>query len=156
VRLGPGPAVLRHYVKSIKHYRHEAAYIPGTADHAAAWKVAVRFRELREAEFSGGFVLRRFEQLTGAEARTWWTGGTCRLVTAHPGTPGEPPPADVILALQTWPVADGTWRPIELGDGQVSDRLASTEPGPFLNAVLTPLAAHAARLRRPKSKHVTS
>lgn len=37
--LGPGPAVLRDYVKSMKHYWHEAAYIPDTADHAA-WKIA--------------------------------------------------------------------------------------------------------------------
>ncbi len=91
-RLGPGPAVLRDYVKPVKHYRHQAAYIPGTADHAAAWKVAARFRELRGEEFTGGFMLRRFEQFTSAEARTWWAGGTCRLVTAHPGIPGDLPP----------------------------------------------------------------
>jgi hypothetical protein len=52
--LGPGPAVLRDYVKSIKHYWHEAAYIPDVADHTAAWKVAARFREMREDEFTGG------------------------------------------------------------------------------------------------------
>ena len=33
--------------------------------------------------------------------------------------------------------ADGTWRVIELGDGQVSDRPASTEPAKFLSAALT-------------------
>ncbi len=151
-RLGPGPAVLRDYVKSMKHYWHEAAYIPEAADHAAAWKVAARFRELRETEFTGGFVLRRFEQLTGTEVRTWWTGGTCRLITARPDTPAQLPPADVGLAPLTrligslaLPVvtadlarrADGTWRLIELGDGQVSDLPNSTEPSPFLNAVLT-------------------
>jgi hypothetical protein len=85
------PAVLRDYVKSMKHYWHEAAYIPDVADHAAAWQVAARFRELRGDEFTGGFVLRRFEEFTSAEARTWWAGGTCRLVTAHPDTPGELP-----------------------------------------------------------------
>ncbi len=58
-RLGPGPAVLRDYVKSMKHYWHEAAYTPDAADHGAAWKVAARFREPREDEFAGGFVLRR-------------------------------------------------------------------------------------------------
>jgi hypothetical protein len=151
-RLGPGPAVLRDYVKSMKHYWHEAAYIPDAADHAAAWQVAARFRELREDDFTGGFVLRRFEKFTSAEARTWWTDGTCRLVTAHPDTPGDLPPdidlepftplirsldlpfvtADLVLR------ADGTWRIVELGDGQVSDRAATTEPAAFLNAVLTP------------------
>ena len=72
--------VLRDYVKSMKHYWDEAAYIPDAADHAAAWKVAARFLALR---------------------------------------------------------ADGTWRVIELGYGQVSDRPASTEPAKFLSAALT-------------------
>jgi hypothetical protein len=44
-RLGPGPAVLRDYVKSMKHYWEEAAYIPELADHEAAWAIAVRFRQ---------------------------------------------------------------------------------------------------------------
>jgi hypothetical protein len=151
-RLGPGPAVLRDYVKSMKHYWHEAAYIPDAADHAAAWKVAARFRELREDDFTGGFVLRRFEKFTSAEARTWWAGGTCRLVTAHPDTPGDLPP-DIDLEPFTSLIrslglpfvaadlalrADGTWRVVELGDGQVSDRPATIEPATFLNAVLTP------------------
>jgi hypothetical protein len=151
-RLGPGPAVLRDYVKSMKHYWHEAAYIPDAADHAAAWKVATRFRGLREDEFTGGFVLRRFEEFTSAEARTWWVGGTCRLTTAHPDTPRDLPP-DIDLAPLTPLIrslglpfvtadlairADGTWRVIELGDGQVSDRPSTSEPAAFLNAILGP------------------
>jgi hypothetical protein len=32
--------------------------------------------------------------------------------------------------------ADGTWRVIELGDGQVSDRPPTTQAGPFLSAIL--------------------
>jgi hypothetical protein len=99
-RLGPGPAVLRDNVQSMKHYWHEAAHIPDVADHAAAWKVAARFCELGEEEFTGGFVLRRFEEFTSAAARTWWVGGTCRLTTAHPDTPGDPPP-DINLASFT-------------------------------------------------------
>jgi hypothetical protein len=149
-RLGAGPAVLRDYVKSMKHYWHEAAYIPDLADTAAAWKVAARFRELREDEFTGGFVLRRFEQFTSAEARSWWVGGACRLITPHPDTPGDQAP-DIDLSPFTAPIrslglpfvtadlarrADGTWRVIELGDGQVSDRPATTEASSFLSAVL--------------------
>jgi hypothetical protein len=91
-RLGPGPAVLRDYVKSMKHHWHEAAYIPDVADTPAAWKVASRFRELRDDEFTGGFVLRRFEHFDSAEARTWWVDGACRLITAHPDTPADLPP----------------------------------------------------------------
>jgi hypothetical protein len=149
-RLGAGPAVLRDYVKSMKQYWHEAAYIPDLADTASAWKVAARFRELREDDFTGGFVLRRFEQFTSAEARSWWVGGRCRLITAHPDTPGDPPP-DIDLSPFTAPIrslalpfvtadlarrADGTWRVVELGDGQVSDRPPATDAGSFLSAVL--------------------
>ena len=148
--LGPGPAVLRDYVKSMKHRWHEAAYIPDVADFPAAWKVASRFRELRDDEFTGGFVLRRFEDFASSEARTWWVDGSCRLTTAHPDTPGDLPQG-IDLALFTPLIralglpfvtadlalrADGTWRLIELGDGQVSDRPATSEAGPFLNAIL--------------------
>jgi hypothetical protein len=49
-RLGPGPAVLRDYIKSMKHRWHQAAYIPDFADAPAAWKVASQFRQLRDEE----------------------------------------------------------------------------------------------------------
>jgi len=91
--LGSGPAVLRDHVKSAKHHWHEAAYVPDVADGEAAWRVARRFAELRDDARVGGFVLRRYEPFAGAEARTWWTAGRLALVTAHPDTPGEPPPA---------------------------------------------------------------
>jgi hypothetical protein len=150
--LGPGPAVLRDYVKSMKHHWHEAAYIPDVADAPAAWKVAGRFRDLRDEEFTGGFVLRRFEHFDSAEARTWWVDGTCRLTTAHPDTPGDLPPdidlspfapliASLGLPFVTADLArrtDCTWRLIELGDGQVSDRPATTDVSSFLSAILPP------------------
>jgi hypothetical protein len=147
--LGPGPAVLRDYTKSMKHYWHEAVYIPDLADAGAAWAVAARFRELRDDDFTGGFVLRRFEEFTSAEVRTWWVGGVCRLIGPHPDTPHDPPPAGldlsaveplvaalrlpfvtVDLALRT----DGVWRVIELGDGQVSDRPDTVDPEAFVAA----------------------
>jgi hypothetical protein len=150
-RLGPGPAILRDYVKSMKHYWHDAAYISDLADPTAAWKVAARFRQLRENDFTGGFVVRRFEQFTSAEVRTWWVSGTCRLITAHPDAPADPPPPGIDLTLLTrllQPLGlpfvtvdlaqrtDGAWRVIEVGDGQVSDRPATTGPAEFLSAVL--------------------
>jgi hypothetical protein len=149
--LGPGPAVIRDYVKSMKHYWDEAAFIPDLTDTTAAWRVACRFRELREDEFTGGFVVRCFEQFSSAEARTWWVDGRCRLVTAHPDTPGDLPPADLDLAAFGPLIAslslpfvtadlvkrvDGVWRVIEVGDGQVSDRPASASPMDFVTAVL--------------------
>lgn len=161
-RLGPGPAVLRDYVKSMKHYWHEAAYIPDLADQAQAWKVAARFRALREDEFAGGFVLRRFEQFTSAEVRTWWVDGTFKLATPHPDTPDEPPPSgfdltpfitliqDLALPFVTADMArraDGTWRVVELGDGQVSDRPRTTRAGEFLSAILAQLPAGSPHVR---------
>lgn len=148
--LGRGPAVLRDWTKSMKHYWDEAVYLPDLTDADAAWRVASRLRELRGDEFTGGFVLRRFEHFIGAEVRTWWVNGECRLLSAHPDSPEELPPADLDLSLLGPVVAglglpfvtvdlrqrtDGVWRVIEVGDGQVSDRPASTAPEAFVAAL---------------------
>ncbi|TWD75225.1 hypothetical protein FB561_6663 [Kribbella amoyensis] len=148
-RLGPGPAVLRDYVKSMKHDWDEAAYIPDLADTESLQRVAKRFLELRADSFTGGFVVRRFEEFTGAEARTWWIGGRCRLITPHPDTPDELPigldlveieplVAELALPFVTVDVvrrADGAWRVVELGDGQVSDWPSSRDPAALLAAL---------------------
>jgi hypothetical protein len=149
--LGPGAAVVRDYVKSMKHYWHEAAFIPDLADETAAWAVARRFRELREEDFTGGFVLRRFEDFNPAEVRTWWVEGSCKLITAHPDTAEDQPPQAVDLAPFTPLIAslglpfvtadlahraDGAWRVMEVGDGQVSDRPVTCSPGEFMAAIL--------------------
>jgi hypothetical protein len=149
--LGTGAAVVRDYVKSMKHYWGEAAFIPDLMDEGTAWKVASRFRELREEEFTGGFVLRRFEDFSSAEVRTWWVGGKCQLVTAHPDSPRETPPQDLDLAPFAPLIAslglpfitadlvrraDGVWRVVEIGDGQVSDRPATCSPEAFITAIL--------------------
>ncbi len=151
--LGAGPAVLRDHVKSMKHYWHEAAFVPELADADAAWAVADRLRQLRDDEFVGGYVLRRFEHFVGAEVRTWWVDGVCRLVGAHPDTPDELPPqgpdlgplATVVAALKLPFVtvdlaqrADGVWRVVELGDGQVSDRPTTVAPAALITALNTP------------------
>ena len=142
-RLATGGAVLRDYVKSMKHYWDQACLIPDVEDPAAARRVAARFVELREDSFTGGLVLRRFEDYGGAEVRTWWVDGRCALVTAHPDTAAELPTADLVLpplgptiaavglSFVTVDLArrtDGAWRVIELGDGQVSDRPESCPP----------------------------
>ncbi|MEU4565792.1 ATP-grasp domain-containing protein [Micromonospora sp. NPDC023956] len=153
VELGDGPAVLRDYCKSMKHHWDEAAFVPDLTDGEAAWAVARRFRELREDDFVGGFVLRRFERFTSAEVRTWWRDGRCVLVGPHPDTPDRPPVDDPDLTVVTPLVAalqlpfvtvdlalrdDGVWRVVELGDGQVSDRPTTVEPARLLTPALTP------------------
>lgn len=140
--LGGGPAVLRDFVKSAKHHWHEAAYLPEPSDTTHVTEVARRFLELRGDDFTGGLVARVYEELDGAEVRTWWVDGECRLATAHPDTP-QVLPDDVDTRPYTGAVAalgapfvtvdlarrtDGVWRVIEVGDGQVSDRPATTEP----------------------------
>ncbi|MEU6558119.1 ATP-grasp domain-containing protein [Nocardia nova] len=135
--LGQGPAVVRDYAKSMKHHWHEAMYIPDLADADAAWLVASRMRELREAEFTGGFVIRRFEELAAAEVRTWWVDGQCGPTGPHPDTPDHTPRpgpdttavAPLVAGLGCRFVtvdfalrSDGVWRVLEVGDGQVSDR----------------------------------
>jgi hypothetical protein len=149
-KLEHGPAVLRDYAKCMKHYWDAAAFIPDISDAAAAWGVAARFIELREDDFTGGFVLRRFEQLTSTEIRTWWLDGNCALVTPHPDTPLRQPPDDIDLArfaplvrsldvpfvtLDLARRADGQWRVTELGDGQVSDRPRTTPPEALIGAI---------------------
>jgi hypothetical protein len=149
---GSGPAVLRDYTKSMKHYWAEATYIPELTDSTTAWSIAHRMTELRGDDFTGGYVLRRFEPFTGAEARTWWLYGTCRMITAHPDTPDQPPPPDLPTAHLASAIArldlpfvtvdlarrtDGQWRVIELGDGQVSDRPTTTPADAFIDVVST-------------------
>lgn len=56
-RLGPGPWVVKDYVKSAKHYWHEACYIP---DQDSLASVTERFLELRGEDLEGGRVFRRF------------------------------------------------------------------------------------------------
>lgn len=150
-QLSPGPAVLRDYVKSMKHYWEEAAYIPDVNDVPRAKQIAKRFHELRGDDFVGGFVVRRFEQFTSAEVRTWWLHGRCFLITPHPDSPQELPPDELDLNHVTEAVArlaspfvtvdvarrtDGHWRVIEVGDGQVSDRPSSTPPDVFMRPLL--------------------
>lgn len=148
--LAPGPVVLRDYTKSMKHYWHEAAFIPEAADADAAWRVATRFLELREDDFVGGLVLRRFERFTSEEIRTWWIDGQCAAVTAHPDTPDQLPNSAVdmvglaplveglglpFVTVDLRLRADGVWRVIELGDGQVSDRPTTMAPGDLIEAL---------------------
>nr|WP_157979663.1 ATP-grasp domain-containing protein [Kribbella monticola] len=137
----------------MKHYWQEAAYIPDLADADAVRRVAARFLELRDDAFTGGFVLRRFENFVGAEARTWWIGGQCALVTPHPDTPDEVPDevdltqleplvAELMLPFVTVDLVrrtDGAWRVVELGDGQVSDWPLTRDPAELITALASPV-----------------
>lgn len=153
--LGPGPGVVKDFVKSRKHEWHEACYVPELADGEHLASAVGRFMELQGTYLSGGLVLRSFEPfVAGGEARVWWVDGEAVLVTAHPDTPGSAPvpePAFLREAVGrlglrwvTTDVAlreDGVWRVVEVGDGQVSGLPAEAEAG----ALFAALAAVAPR-----------
>lgn len=142
--------IVKDYVKSRKHEWAEACHLPDLADRAAVHRVVSRFVELQGDDLAGGVVLRAFEQFTAAadtatEVRVWWRDGEPRLVTAHPDSPYgavAAPDLDPVraavraldcpfvttdLALR----ADGVWRVVEVGDGQVSDLHREADPGSF-------------------------
>ncbi|MEV7524300.1 ATP-grasp domain-containing protein [Streptomyces sp. NPDC091371] len=156
--LPPGAAVVKDYVKSRKHEWHEACHVPDLADPAALHRVVGRFVELQDEFLAGGVVLRAFESFVtppgaAAEVRVWWRDGDPRLFTAHPDSPvtevAEIPARDLepvraaVRALDCPFVttdlalrADGVWRVVEVGDGQVSDVHAGVDLALFC-ALLT-------------------
>lgn len=152
--LGAGPGIVKDYVKSAKHAWDTACYIPDLTDIDRLHRVVAAFVAEQGDYLSGGIVLRAFESFTvgdrrPAEARVWWLDGEPLLVGPHPDTPDEcpEPVLDRVaacvahsdarflttdLALR----ADGAWRVVEVGDGQVSDLPAGIDPTPILAALL--------------------
>lgn len=147
--LGPGPGIVKDFVKSRKHEWHEACYVPELADAERLASVVGRFVELQGTFLSGGLVLRSFEPfVAGGEARVWWVDGAALLVTAHPDTPGavsvpEPAlPREAVGRLgPRWVTTDlalredGVWRVVEVGDGQVSGLPAGAGAGALFAAL---------------------
>lgn len=137
--LAPGAAVVKDFVKSRKHEWEEACYIPDLTDIKRTTAVVARMVELQEDTLNGGIVLRRFEEYCQnngqpAEARVWWIDGVPVMVTAHPDTPALVPHPDLaaiaplvvafgcpFVTTDMAQRADGEWRVVEVGDGQVSD-----------------------------------
>jgi hypothetical protein len=151
--LGPGPAIVKDFVKSHKHEWDEACFIPSLADLPAATRVVSRFLELQGDDLAGGLVLRGFEEFTGPQARVWWVDSEPVLVTAHPDTPDAivTPELDHIapcvraldcrfITTDVARRADGVWRVIEVGDGQVSDLPAGVDATVLFQTLLAALA----------------
>ncbi|MEV6064482.1 ATP-grasp domain-containing protein [Nocardia asteroides] len=154
--LGAGAGIVKDYVKSRKHEWDTACYVPDLRDVVALRCVVERFVELQAEYLAGGVVLREFEDFSdaaggrAAEARVWWLDGEPVLVGPHPDDPAvwpEPDLSGVARAVSalgcrfvTTDVArraDGRWRVIEVGDGQVSDM----PPGVDAMALIGPLVS---------------
>jgi hypothetical protein len=147
-------AIVKDFVKSRKHEWDTACHVPDLADAAARHRVVSAFRDRQGDDLYGGIVLRTFEDFTDAQGRTdqarvWWLDGVPVLTTAHPDTPGQDVDPDLtglgdaVAALGARFIttdlarrADGVWRVIEAGDGQVSDFPAGTDIRPLIDALL--------------------
>ena len=163
--LGPGPGVVKDYIKSRKFEWREACFIPDLSDLYTTTRVVARMVELQAESLAGGIVLRRFERyehLAGrtVEARVWWLDGVPIHVGAHPDTPSQTPRPDLTeiaplveelgCRYVTTDVAlrdDGAWRVVEVGDAQVSDLPRSDDPGEILAALAGRPAGNARTFR---------
>jgi hypothetical protein len=147
-----GPGMVKDYVKSRKG-EPEAFFVEDLADVAALRKTAECFIERQGADLAGGLVVRAFEDFIGsggraAEARVWWVRGVPVVIGPHPDQPEtvvEPDLAGVAEAVAALGCpfvttdlaqrADGAWRVVEVGDGQVGDFPRNTDPEPLLRAL---------------------
>ncbi|WP_106398171.1 ATP-grasp domain-containing protein [Actinocorallia populi] len=140
--LGPGPGVVKDYVKSRKHEWDEACYVPDLADAERLHRTVERMVELQGEFLAGGVVVRRFEDYETAEARVWWIDGEPVLIGPHPDTPDADclPVLDQIrpavralgcrfVTTDLARLRDGGWRVVEVGDGQVSELPAGADVG---------------------------
>jgi hypothetical protein len=68
---GANPIIIKDYVKSQKHYWHEACFIPNAADKEQVNRVVRKFIELQDSDLNEGIVFRAFvdlEELTNHSA----------------------------------------------------------------------------------------
>lgn len=156
--LGPGPAIVKDYVKSQKHYWHEACFIPEITNRELAERITQRFLQLQGPSLEGGLVFRKYVPLKivgyhpksgipmAIEIRSFWADN--RLILVHnywgdltkfeidlPMSWMEKIASQIPSRFFTMDVALGEndeWIVIELGDGQVSD----VPPSPELTSVL--------------------
>ncbi len=149
-QLGGGPAVVKDFVKSRKHEWKEACFVADLDHTAGLHRVVERLVQLQEDFLAGGIVVRAFEQFDAdsGEARVWWFDGEPLMITPHPDTPDhQPSPVlDHVTPLVrrlgcrfiTTDMAlriDGTWRVVEVGDGQVSDLPRTVDPSLLTTAL---------------------
>jgi hypothetical protein len=163
-QLGDGPLIVKDYVKSAKHYWHEACFIPNPESLEG---VARKFLELRGEDLEGGLVFRHYlpfasigqhpksgMPLTLEYRGFFWNG---RLLYAdrywevgdYPED--EPPWGHFETLLQSIPSPfftadlargeDGRWWIVELGDGQVSGLPPDTDPLKFYAALAAAILA---------------
>lgn len=140
------PITVKDYVKSEKHYWHEACYIASSSDKQNVQRVVQRFLSLRGDALEGGLVFREYVDLQPLtdepqsglpltkEYRIFYLNQRPVLTVRYWDVEGYdedvPPPglfdevaAQIDSRFFTMDVAqtiDGSWLIVELGDGQVA------------------------------------
>ncbi len=167
--LGPGPLVVKDFVKSAKHRWREACFLPAGFDRPAFDAVCSALREDRGEHFAKGFVFRQYMPLRergtsmlGApvhdELRLFYWRGELLPLPAYDALPGGRPSLGRFDALArrfqspflTIDVAlDGEdrWRVVESGDGGVSGVPPALDDADFYQAL-----AEAMRALPPNAK----
>jgi ATP-grasp domain, R2K clade family 3 len=160
-QFGDSPIVIKDYVKSQKHYWHEACFIPNASDYNHANTVTKRFLELQDDDLNEGLVFREFIELEKLTTHSqsgmpltkefrvfvknrkiistfkYWDEGNYEGVL-----PQIDKFTDVILQIDsnffTMDIAkkkDGDWIIVELGDGQVAGLPDNAEKEAFYEAL---------------------
>lgn len=160
-KLGPGPAIIKDWVKSQKHAWSTACFIPDVWDAEAVRRIAGRFIELQGEMLVGGLVFRRFVPLLqrgvhprsgmplGAEVRSFWVHGRPVAMTdywAEAPVGARPDLATFAGVAATIPspfftmdlaqAEDGHWFIMELGDGQVAGLPEGVRPETLLSSFI--------------------
>lgn len=128
--------IVKDYVKSRKD-QWDTACFAESIDTLP--KIVEQFKELQGEFLTGGVVVRAYEDFDKSvnEARVWWVSGEVADITAHPDTPGghvavpeaylqevQKAVKDLNCPFVTTDITrdtSGSFRVIEVGDGQVSD-----------------------------------
>lgn len=158
---GDQPVILKDYVKSQKHYWHEACFIPRASDHQHAEKVIRRFMELQADDLNIGLVFRAYADLeslgqhaqsgmpTAREYRVFYWNGV-PLITSPYWESGEAspdlPPIEMFggiakqirspfFTMDVAKLSGGGWIIVELGDGQVAGLPTMVTPTAFYTAL---------------------
>ncbi|MCU0686621.1 MAG: ATP-grasp domain-containing protein [Polyangiaceae bacterium] len=166
--LGPGPLVVKDFVKSAKHRWREACFLPDAFDRTAFDAVCSALREDRGEHFAKGFVFRRYLPLRergvsalGAplhdELRLFFWRG--ELLPLPPYDAPEGGRASIerfgetarrfrgpFLTIDVAIDESGGWRVVESGDGGVSGVPPAISDATFYEAL-----AAAARARPPEA-----
>jgi hypothetical protein len=161
--LGPGPLVVKDFVKSAKHRWRDACFLPDASDRRAFDAVCSALRAERGERFEKGFVFRRYLPLRergvsmlGApihdELRLFFWRGELLALPAYDALPGGPASLarfaelarrfrSPFLTIDVALADDGRWLVVESGDGGVSGIPPAIDDATFYAALAAAMRA---------------